>query len=439
MLTLERLRRGELVGVRRLDLAADLDSLPPEVFGLADTLEVLNLSGNRLQHLPPELPRLKKLKVLFASGNPFTRLPEVLGECGQLEMVGFKGCRIQEVPAGALPPRLRWLILTDNRIEDLPAALGERGRLQKLMLAGNRLSRLPDLAGCTRLELLRLAANRFEALPPGLTELPRLAWLALGGNPLWAGLERQRGGPRLPVIDPAGLRMGEELGRGASGVIHAAEWRVEPGAVPRPVAVKRFHAAITSDGLPDCERAASLAAAGHPGLIDVLGELPATTQGDAGSLVMERLGAGWRALADPPSLASCTRDVYADNLRLPTPALMHVARRSAAVMAHLHARGLLHGDLYAHNLLWNGNAQAPDCRLSDFGAASFFDAMHPQADALQRLELRAWGCLAEELIDHAATPGDPALARLAQLRDACLQPQVRQRPAFSDVAAALGG
>ncbi len=452
MHTLEQLRRGELAGARRLDLSADLTRLPPEVFDLADSLELLNLSGNRLEQLPDGLPRLRRLKVLFASGNPFTRLPEVLGECGQLEMIGFKGCRIEQVPAAALPPQLRWLILTDNRIEVLPAALGERGRLQKLMLAGNRLSALPDLSGCARLELLRLAANRFETLPDWLFELPRLSWLALAGNPLRAPFgERphrpdQPDPPDIARIAWSDLQLEHTLGEGASGVIHRAQWQradqpdepVPKEQPARQVAVKLFKAAMTSDGLPDCERAASVAAAGHPGLIEVLGEVASPGSGEVPALVMERLEPGFRPLAGPPSLDSCTRDVYADGLRLPTAVLLHIARRSAAVMAHLHARGLLHGDLYAHNLLWNGDAVAPDARLSDFGAASFFDAAHPQADALQRLELRAWGCLAEELIEHAATPGDPALALLAQLRDACLQPQVRQRPLFSEVAAALG-
>lgn len=179
MHSLEQLRRGELAGIRRLDLAADLDEFPREIFDLADSLEVLNLSGNRLRALPHDLSRLHRLQVLFCSDNPFETLPEVLGDCAQLEMVGFKSNRLREVPAAALPEKLRWLILTDNQIEALPDALGERPRLQKLMLAGNRLSQLPpSLAALHQLELLRIAANRLETLPDWLLQLPRLAWLA---------------------------------------------------------------------------------------------------------------------------------------------------------------------------------------------------------------------------------------------------------------------
>ena len=155
MHNLEQLRSGALAGTRRLDLSCGLRTLPPEVFELADTLEVLNLSGNQLTNLPQDLPRLHRLKVIFCSDNPFSRLPEVLGDCAALQVVGFKACRITDVPGAAMPLALRWLILTDNAIRSLPPELGQRPALQKLMLAGNQLRSLPSsLANAQRLELI---------------------------------------------------------------------------------------------------------------------------------------------------------------------------------------------------------------------------------------------------------------------------------------------
>lgn len=436
MHTLEQLRSGALAGVRRLDLSCDLREFPREIFDLAETLEILNLSGNQLSTLPDDLPRLKQLKVIFASDNPFTELPAVLGACGQLEMVGFKANRIRHVPAEALPARLRWLILTDNELAELPATLGQRPRLQKLMLAGNRLRELPDLSACAQLELLRLAANRIDTLPPWLTHLPRLSWLALAGNPLFEAhdrpLDQPSSGPAITRIDWAELRLEQRLGEGASGVIHRAAWQ-PPGRPAQPVAVKLFKAAMTSDGLPDCEMAANIAAAGHAGLPRVEGVLQNHPTGSAG-LVLALLDPAFRPLAGPPSLASCTRDVYVGALRLPVPTVLGLARRIAGAAAHLHRRGLMHGDLYAHNILWDGT---PDALLSDFGAATFYDPQAPGAAALQRLEVRAFGCLIEELIDHAAAPGDTRLDALATLRDACLAPQVLARPDFAEMVQTL--
>ncbi len=73
--TLEDLRAGKLAGSRRLKLACGLTEFPREIFALAETLEILDLSGNALSSLPDDLPRLGKLRILFCSNNPFTELP----------------------------------------------------------------------------------------------------------------------------------------------------------------------------------------------------------------------------------------------------------------------------------------------------------------------------------------------------------------------------
>ncbi|MBC7609334.1 MAG: leucine-rich repeat domain-containing protein, partial [Polaromonas sp.] len=111
--TLSQLRAGSLTGIERLNLSCGLTEFPREIFDLADSLQVLNLSDNALTSLPEDLPRLHQLRVVFCSGNRFRELPAVLGQCLQLQMVGFKSNQISSVPAAALPSQLRWLILTD--------------------------------------------------------------------------------------------------------------------------------------------------------------------------------------------------------------------------------------------------------------------------------------------------------------------------------------
>nr|WP_310421862.1 hypothetical protein [Chamaesiphon sp. VAR_48_metabat_135_sub] len=44
METIDLLRSGQLQGIKRLDLAAGLTEFPIEIFDLADSLEILNLS-----------------------------------------------------------------------------------------------------------------------------------------------------------------------------------------------------------------------------------------------------------------------------------------------------------------------------------------------------------------------------------------------------------
>ncbi len=437
--SLDALREGRLNGARQLHLACGLTEFPREIFALADSLELLNLSGNALDALPADIGRLHRLRVLFCSDNRFTELPPALGDCAALEMIGFKANRIRSVPPSSLPPRLRWLILTDNAIAQLPDTLGQRPAMQKLMLAGNQLRALPDsLAACGQLELLRLSANRFEALPDWLLRLPRLAWLAFGGNPLTSAAEREAlAAAALPGIRWDRLALQEQLGEGASGVIRAADWA---DGEPTTSAVKLFKAAVTSDGWPASEMAACIAAGVHPQLIPVRGRVEAHPEGGQG-LVLARIRAGYRNLAGPPSLTSCTRDIYADDLRLPARAALGIAARMASAAQHLHARGINHGDLYAHNMLWDGDA---DVILGDFGAASLLPPGRPAlGEAVQRIEVRAFGCLLEELAAHcdagdrAEAADIAAVARLTALSQRCMQPDVAARPLFDQIVQAL--
>ncbi len=424
---LNALRRGDLAGVTELRLGAGLTEFPREVFGLADTLEVLDLSGNSLDRLPEDMGRLHKLRVLFCSGNRFDRLPPALGDCPTLSQVGFRRTGLREIPGEALPPRLRWLTVTDNHLTALPEAIGRRPLLQKLMLSGNNLAALPvTLQGTPNLELLRLSANRFEALPPWLTELPRLAWLAWAGNPL----DRSLRTPDCVTVDWSELSPGQLLGEGASGRVYDVQWHT--GTSQRRVALKLFKGSMTSDGLPASEIAACLTAGDHPHLLGAFGQVvghPDQAQG----MLMPRLPVGWHALAGPPSLASCSRDVYDPAIRFSRAIALRVARSIADAAAHLHERGVLHGDLYAHNVLWDGDAG--DAVLSDFGAASFLPAAAPGM-ALQRTEVLAWGILLGELLDRCddVDDRDP----LHRIKAECIASTPASRPSMADVQVMLG-
>lgn len=415
-----------MAGARELRLVGlGLTEIPAEIFGLAETLEVLDLGKNALTSLPDDFGRLKALKILFCSGNPMDCLPPVLGACAELGQIGFRGCGMREVPADALPARLRWLTLTDNALDTMPDAIGERPLLQKLMLAGNRLRDLPEeLCAAPRLELLRVSANRFETLPPWLPSMPRLAWLAFAGNPLDAAREA----PTARHIPWAALTLGMLLGEGASGRVHAARWRTDEC----DVAVKLFKGSMTSDGLPENEMAACLAAGPHPGLAGAIGRVSDHPLG-LDALVMPLLPAHWHALAAPPSLASCSRDIYDPALRFGSGAAAGIAVVTAQAGAHLHGRGLLHGDLYAHNILWDGSKG--DAVLSDLGAAAFMPAA--LSSSLAKLDVLAFGILLGELV--ARCEEGTTRASLEKVVHASTDPEPRARPTMVALADALRG
>ena len=105
-----------------------------------------------------------------------------------------------------------------------------------------------------------------------------------------------------------------------------------------------------------------------------------------------------------------------------------MARQTASALAHLHAQGVMHGDFYGHNLLWR---RGHSVLLGDHGAATMFDPRDvARAQAFQRLEVRAWACLLEELLQHLA-PQDRDLPQVGVLAD----PAAGVRPADHPFAA----
>lgn len=91
----------------------------------------------------------------------------------------------------------------------------------------------------------------------------------------------------------------------------------------------------------------------------------------------------------------------------------------------------MHGDLYAHNILITSSG---DALLSDYGAASFFDVTDPNQSAkLQRLDVRAFGCLLEELTERCDDLNDEVRVELETLAFDCQHRDIMARPTFDKI------
>jgi tRNA A-37 threonylcarbamoyl transferase component Bud32 len=364
----------------------------------------LDLSDCGLSQLPESFSTLlPNLSILFLSKNKFREMPEIIGKCSRLQMVAFKDNAMTSIHPDALQPQLRWLILTGNQISELPETIGRCKLLQKCMLSGNRLAELPEsISNCTNLELIRLASNRLKEAPLTLLKIPSLCWVALSDNPFLEGsIGQQAELQPLEVLQDVDEEAGEVLGQGAGGVTRKVLWK------GRPVAVKKYSGAMTSDGTPEQERRIATAAGrlNCPSLIQVLGETP------TGSLVMEYLD-NYQTLAGPPSMESCSRDVYDDETVLTWEQAEKMVSGLLLALTQLHNKGIIHGDFYAHNTLVKKDNPA-NVRLSDFGAAFFYDRMADYGKLLLSAELRSFAVLVDEVHDITADDQKAILKELA--------------------------
>ena len=264
-----------------------------------------------------------------------------------------------------------------------------------------------------------------KVLPEWVLSMPKLSWLAFSGNlfnitPSVAV---------LPSISWHELSIYHVLGEGASGIIFKGEWHGD--AEKAEVAVKVFKGAVTSDGLPEDEMNTFIAAGQHHGLVSLIGRVSGHPEGKEG-LVMELIPERFYNLGMPPSLESCTRDVFADGAGITIGQALKIAATIASVACQLHDRCIMHGDLYAHNTLTDDEGNT---LFGDFGAATFYDKTDADAAfALERLEVSAFGHLLDDLLFLCNEKGNDATKiKLGKLRDECRAPVVSSRPGFRQI------
>jgi hypothetical protein len=411
---------------KRLKMAEGLTDFPRQIFELAESIEILDLSDNALLTFPDDFSRFKNLKILFLSNNYFKSIPEVISECPKLEMISFKSNQLESISEQALPIKTRWLILTDNKISRLPNAIGKLMYLQKLALAGNNLTALPDaMVNCKNLELIRLSANNFTEMPHWLFKLPKLAWLAFSGNPCTSNYNQDK--TNLTAVQLTDLKLGQQLGQGASGVIYQGQWLGHMDgqkdlARREKVAVKLFKGSVTSDGYPSDELNCCLTGGAHKNIIKAVAKI---TNPQQLGLVMELIPPSFVNLGLPPSLKTCTRDTFPEGTEFSISTIESIAQQMISALQSLHENEVSHGDIYAHNIMLN---QFDQVLFGDFGAATCFSGL--AADLKQGLitiEMRALGYLLDDLLNNMSVKPMQAkhavykrYSRLLGLKDACI-------------------
>jgi internalin A len=199
---LELIDQAAAEGWTELDLSGqNLTELPPEI-GQLTQLETLILGkpeenfevvGNRvlqkvntnaLTSLPVEISNLHQLQTLDLSGNPLKELPEWLPTLPKLTKLAAIRLDLAVIPDSlAQLPNLQQLYLRSNQISTIPDSLAQLPNLQQLDLSSNQISTIPDsLAQLPNLQQLDLRSNQISTIPDSLAQLPNLQQLDLRSN-----------------------------------------------------------------------------------------------------------------------------------------------------------------------------------------------------------------------------------------------------------------
>jgi Leucine-rich repeat (LRR) protein len=146
-----------------------LTVLPPEIGQLGELLYELDLRGNQLSDLPPELSQLTNLHTLYLSRNAFTEFPEAILELTNLEILDLRENSISSLPDLSSLSQLEELYLGKNQLSSISNEISGLRSIETLDFHENRISSFTaDLSGLDSLTTLDLRDNQLTEIPVAL-------------------------------------------------------------------------------------------------------------------------------------------------------------------------------------------------------------------------------------------------------------------------------
>jgi len=150
---------------------------------------------------------------------------------------------------------------------------------------------------------------------------------------------------------------------------------------------------VTTDGYPEDELQACLKAGNHPNLIKSIAQV---NEPNFLALVMNLIPSSYTNLGLPPNFKSCTRDTFPAGFRLSIDQIKKIVTQMKEVFEHLHSNKVCHGDLYAHNTLFD---EQSNIIFGDFGAASMYHMLNESQQVLiKKIEHRALSVFIGDLL-----------------------------------------
>ncbi|KAI8788690.1 leucine-rich repeat-containing protein 57-like isoform X1 [Biomphalaria glabrata] len=160
-----------------------LKEVPEELQKLSKNLRTVDLSDNKITHLPPWFTSMTTLKNFTLNNGTLVSLPEDFGKLKKLEVLCLNSNSLSSLPS-SFPnlTNLKTLSLSGNHLKQLPSELLSLPQLDVVDLSQNSITKLPqDMSGLQAVEL-NLNQNQITKLPESIAKCPRLKVLRLEEN-----------------------------------------------------------------------------------------------------------------------------------------------------------------------------------------------------------------------------------------------------------------
>lgn len=157
-----------LVGLTVVQLNSNKLEAFPEFGPVHASLKEINLSSNIIATIPGDMftaERFPQLETLEMMGNKVTVIPPQLARVVAMRKLNFTKNAVEVIPPELFSlPLLTTLMLEENVVRELPAEVGKAaGSLVNLLLAGNRIATVPAaLAHCAKLTKVTIKGNPLD-------------------------------------------------------------------------------------------------------------------------------------------------------------------------------------------------------------------------------------------------------------------------------------
>ena len=171
--------------IRKLNVGsnAGLETLPTSICCLT-SLEVLDVSGNTLSHIPSQLWELKCLQELILNNCGIEKLSSGLKDMKSLRILYLDNNRLSFFEFSEIPSNLTKLSLSDNVIKSVSGMLTRK--LESLDISHNFIEELPIdvFDSATTLLACHLGNNKLRSLPPSFINLTSIIRIIVRKNQL---------------------------------------------------------------------------------------------------------------------------------------------------------------------------------------------------------------------------------------------------------------